>query len=392
MGMSRKSAINLVASNNYISYNKLIAKKFGLEATIVFGELCSISNIFNDQEFYCLKTQIEEDTCLSSEAVRKALKFLEQCGAITITKKGIPCRNYYTINIDTVLEILDDENWTKSSKSTEVKKEVKNDVSEEDFNVNEVEEKVSSDMDFHTSSGVENNTSSGVDFHTTRDTDFHTTINKTINKTITQTINKTITIPQSQNSDDSSATNQPTLDETLAEINNQSSSSLINSLDNQSDNLTDDTKQQTKIIKVSSPPSSPKAKGKKTIKTYPASDYEIIKKEYESNYRLLLSQKKINKPLPVIAIASMRATLKTAFDNYGFDNVLKAVKASANDEWLINNGYMFFHIFGQKKLPMLINGLSFSTTNTVAKNKSAIDSMYQGIDTTKYNDQKSWSW
>lgn len=175
------TAIKLVAANNYISYNKFIAKKFGLEATIVFGELCSVSNIYNDKEFYCLKEQIEEDTCLSEDAVRKSLRFLSLCGAITITKKGIPCKNYYTINIDEVCKILNDDNWVKPIDETEERKKQKR---KEKKSKNEQTSNSSSDSEINISSDSEINTTRDADSNTSSDSEINTTFKKTIRETI----------------------------------------------------------------------------------------------------------------------------------------------------------------------------------------------------------------
>ena len=111
----RSAVLQLISQKNYITYNKVLAKAIGLEATIVFGELSSVSNIFGTDDFFCLKEQIEDDTCLTSRAVRLALKTLQETGLISIVKKGCPCKNYYTLHEDKLLEILSDVKIDTSS-------------------------------------------------------------------------------------------------------------------------------------------------------------------------------------------------------------------------------------------------------------------------------------
>lgn len=133
--------INLLAKQNFIMVNKPLAKTIGVNAAIVFGELCSISSIFNDEEFFYQKEKIEEDTCLGNDAVRSAIKKLQEIGLISVIKKGLPCKNYYTIHEDVLLELLD--NITTSNTVTES-------TSNTDF-------KISSDTDTHTTTDTDNN-------------------------------------------------------------------------------------------------------------------------------------------------------------------------------------------------------------------------------------------
>lgn len=100
--------LKLLAKENFIAYSKPIARIVGATSAIVFGELISVSNMFGDEEFYYQKERLEYDTCLGRLAVRSALKTLADFGLITITKKGIPCKNYYKINEERLIELLKD--------------------------------------------------------------------------------------------------------------------------------------------------------------------------------------------------------------------------------------------------------------------------------------------
>ena len=100
-----------------------------------------------------------------------------------------------------------------------------------------------------------------------------------------------------------------------------------------------------------------------------------------SNYKTLLDTGKLKTPLPNIAIMSVKGTLKRCFDAYGYETILKAVKESVNDDWLSEHGYVFHHIFGERKLVMLINGIKYETKKTVVTNslvKQSLESDYDG--------------
>lgn len=64
--------------------------------------------------------KICEDLNLSEYQVRQTLDTLKSHGIISVTKKGIPCKNYYTINEDKIIEVLEMQNTkTSSLKTTE---------------------------------------------------------------------------------------------------------------------------------------------------------------------------------------------------------------------------------------------------------------------------------
>lgn len=114
----------LVDVNNYITCSKPVAKILGLNAAVILGELCSLSNLFNDREFYCTMDRLSEETCLSERAVRASLKVLVEYGILRIVRKGLPRKNYYYIDKDKLSErlgILLDEYSEKKKKVIEAK-------------------------------------------------------------------------------------------------------------------------------------------------------------------------------------------------------------------------------------------------------------------------------
>lgn len=98
--------LDLIATENYICYNKELAKKFGIESAILFGAFCGYQRGFKNQEFFREQEKIIEDTCLSEYAIRQAVKVLSNAGLISVVKKGLPAKNYYRINTQKLLELL----------------------------------------------------------------------------------------------------------------------------------------------------------------------------------------------------------------------------------------------------------------------------------------------
>ena len=99
------SILNLLSQKDYIAYNKHFAKEVGVDEAIVFGELCSICNI-HGEEFYFEQHRIIDETCLTEYRIRNALKNLQDFGLVSVTKKGLPAKNYYSLNEKVLVEII----------------------------------------------------------------------------------------------------------------------------------------------------------------------------------------------------------------------------------------------------------------------------------------------
>ncbi len=100
------NVLQLLAQDNFITYNKSIAKEFGVNAAILLGALCSYQIYFQNEEFYKEQGKISEDTCLSEYEIQQALKILKQNELVIVTKKGLPAKNYYKINDNKLFELL----------------------------------------------------------------------------------------------------------------------------------------------------------------------------------------------------------------------------------------------------------------------------------------------
>lgn len=101
-----KNVLELICSNGFITVNKAIARTIGLNEAIVLGELCSVSKMFDFKEFFFTIEKMSYDTCLSDYLVSQALKKLESLGLIKIEKKGVPCKNWFTIIESKVKDML----------------------------------------------------------------------------------------------------------------------------------------------------------------------------------------------------------------------------------------------------------------------------------------------
>ena len=126
--------LQLISTSNFITVNKDLIKKLGLEEAIVLGELASEYDYWNnkneieDDYFYSTIENIEEKTTLTAYKQRKCLENLKNKGIIDIQIRGIPAKRYIKINEEKVIEIFNNKllkNLTTGCKKTsqlEVKK------------------------------------------------------------------------------------------------------------------------------------------------------------------------------------------------------------------------------------------------------------------------------
>lgn len=105
-GIESMSILDIIASKNYIIYNKTLAKELGVESAIVFGVLCDYQRFYGEQEFYKDQNQIIEDTALTKYAVRTAIAKLKEMQLISAEVKGVPARYFYKINEEKLSEML----------------------------------------------------------------------------------------------------------------------------------------------------------------------------------------------------------------------------------------------------------------------------------------------
>ncbi len=104
---------SLLSSSKYIIVNKDLIKTLGLHEAIILGELCSeytywesVNQLEQKEYFYSTRNNIEKNTGINAHYQRIAIKNLEEVGIIISKRMGIPCKKYYKINEEKVIEYL----------------------------------------------------------------------------------------------------------------------------------------------------------------------------------------------------------------------------------------------------------------------------------------------
>ena len=120
---------HLLSSTAFLILNKELAKKIGLKEAVLLADLISkeeyfISQGMTDGWFFNTEANIEADTTLNSYHQRKCLKTLKNYQLIRVKRMGIPAKQFFKINEEQVLQILNnlsDKNLTSINKNKEIK-------------------------------------------------------------------------------------------------------------------------------------------------------------------------------------------------------------------------------------------------------------------------------
>jgi hypothetical protein len=103
---------SLLSSTAYIVLNKELARKIGLKEAVLLADLISKEEYFNklgeskNGWFFNTEANIFNDTTLTPRQQRKCLKTLKTHKIIDVRRMGIPAKNFYKINEQLVVQLL----------------------------------------------------------------------------------------------------------------------------------------------------------------------------------------------------------------------------------------------------------------------------------------------
>ena len=120
---------HLLSSSAFIVLNKELAKQLGLKEAVLLADLISkeeyfIANGMTDGWFFNTEANIEKDTTLTPYQQRKCLKTLKTNLVLETKRKGIPAKQYFKINEQQVIKLLNNlsaTNLTSINKNKEIK-------------------------------------------------------------------------------------------------------------------------------------------------------------------------------------------------------------------------------------------------------------------------------
>lgn len=114
--------ISLLAGDNYVVVNRDLIKELGVKTALMFSELCSEYNYFEQHErlengwFYSTIDNVENKIGLSKYEQNTAIKELEKLGLIKYKIAGMPAKRYIFLEVKKIENKLLKNLTTRSKK------------------------------------------------------------------------------------------------------------------------------------------------------------------------------------------------------------------------------------------------------------------------------------
>jgi hypothetical protein len=140
--------LNILGSDAYWVLNKKLVKHLGCDATLLLQHFIDLQfKLFGGDEFYQQQERITEETSLGEHTIRECVKKLNRFGLLSITKKGLPAKNWYYIHEKQVVRMLNNqwsENLTTSGQENgpQRKELIKKELSEKELTIIPKEENI----------------------------------------------------------------------------------------------------------------------------------------------------------------------------------------------------------------------------------------------------------
>lgn len=105
----RNIILELSSGRSFIPFYSSLAKCIGRNEAIIFSELCRTASMVESNEFFESNEKIMEETVSTEWEVRLAVKHLTESGILNVTKKGMPAKRFFSINIQRYNQIVENE-------------------------------------------------------------------------------------------------------------------------------------------------------------------------------------------------------------------------------------------------------------------------------------------
>lgn len=143
------SLLQIISADNFITVNRTLIKKLGLEAAVMLGELASEYSYWSEREelregfFFSTVENIEEKTGMTAYQQRQAINKLAEMGIVEVKKMGIPAKRYIRISEQQVMQMFNDKSLKNLTTGDE--KTSQQDVKK--FNTNKTKDKKTEEKD-----------------------------------------------------------------------------------------------------------------------------------------------------------------------------------------------------------------------------------------------------
>lgn len=110
--MKKTQLKKLISNNAHWTINKHLARQIGLIETLILQHLVDLQSVFERSEIFQSQLEMAEELGITEYSIKQAIPKLQSFGLITVEKKGIPYKNYYTVNEENVKVLIFTDNLT----------------------------------------------------------------------------------------------------------------------------------------------------------------------------------------------------------------------------------------------------------------------------------------
>ena len=95
-----------LGKNAYWTLNKQLVKSIGLEATLILQHIIDLQSVFKKDEIFQAQPDMAKELGITEYAIKNRIVELSKLELISVIKKGVPAKNYYSVNEDKIIEII----------------------------------------------------------------------------------------------------------------------------------------------------------------------------------------------------------------------------------------------------------------------------------------------
>jgi hypothetical protein len=104
--MAKINLKKIIGNNAHWTVNKTIARQIGLTETLVLQHIIDLESVFKRTEIFQPIPEMAEELCLTEYSVKQAIGKLKSLDLISIQRKSMGYRNFYSVNEEKVIEFI----------------------------------------------------------------------------------------------------------------------------------------------------------------------------------------------------------------------------------------------------------------------------------------------
>lgn len=119
--MAKMKLKPILGKNAHWTLNKVLVRQLGLAETLVLQHIIDLTeSAFKKEQIFQPINQMAEELGITEYTVKQAVNRLKEFGLIDVERRGIPYKNYYSVNSENVMEFMSGSNSpTIESNSTQ---------------------------------------------------------------------------------------------------------------------------------------------------------------------------------------------------------------------------------------------------------------------------------